>query len=108
MTLLIVWFVFPLVLAALSLGCGLAVERAASLELPGPLLLPMGFALISVLCQFAILSDSTAELATPAVIAVAIGGLGVSTTTRARRTCSRRSGSRTSPSTCATGRATRS
>ena len=32
----------------------------------------MGFALISVLCQFAILSDSTAELATPAVIAVAI------------------------------------
>jgi hypothetical protein len=85
MTLLIVWFVFPLVLAALSLGCGLAVERAASLELPGPLLLPMGFALISVLCQFAILSDSTAELATPAVIAVAIGGLGVSTTTRARR-----------------------
>ena len=77
MTLLIAWLVFPLVLAALSLGCGLAVERAASIELPAPLLLPTGFALISVLSQFAILSDSTAELATPGVVAAAIAGVGL-------------------------------
>jgi hypothetical protein len=85
MTLLIAWLIFPVVLAALSLGCGLALERAASLELPGPLLLPAGFALISVLSQFAILSDSTAELATPVVVAVAIAGLGLSTARRTRR-----------------------
>jgi hypothetical protein len=84
-TLLIAWLVFPLVLAVLSVGCGLALERAASIEIPAPLLLPTGFALISVLNQFAILSDSTAELATPVVVAVAIVGIGLSTARRVRR-----------------------
>jgi hypothetical protein len=84
-TLLIAWLVFPLVLAALSLGCGLALERAASIELPTPLLLPTGFALMSVLSQFAILSDSTAELATPGLVAVAIAGVGLSAAGWVRR-----------------------
>jgi hypothetical protein len=84
LTLLIAWLVFPLVLAVLSLGCGLALERMASIELPAPLLLPVGFALISVLGQFAMLSDSTAELATPAIVAVAIAGIGLSASWRAR------------------------
>ena len=45
MSLLLAWIVFPLVLVALSLGCGLLVERAAGLTLPGALLLPLGLAL---------------------------------------------------------------
>jgi hypothetical protein len=84
MTLLIAWLVFPLVLSLLCLGCGLAVERAVSIELPAPLLLPTGFALMSVVAQFAILSGSTAELATPAVVALAIAGVGLSRTRRPR------------------------
>lgn len=78
MTMVLAWVVFPLVLALLSFGCGLAVERAASIELPGPLVLPVGFALIALVSQFAIVDGATAELATPAVVAVAIAGTGFS------------------------------
>jgi len=85
MTLLIAWLVFPLVLGLLSLGCGLALQRVASIELPTPLLLPAGFALISVVAQFAILNESTAELVTPGVVALAIAGVGLSAPRRPRR-----------------------
>ena len=44
--LLIAWVLFPLVLGALSLGCGLLVEAAAGVPLRGALLLPTGFAAI--------------------------------------------------------------
>jgi hypothetical protein len=37
MTIWIAWLVFPLVLGALSLGCGLLVERVAGIELPAAL-----------------------------------------------------------------------
>jgi hypothetical protein len=78
MTMVLAWVLFPLVLALLSLGCGLAVERAASIELPGPLIIPVGFALIALVAQFAIVDSATAELATPAVVALAIAGAGLS------------------------------
>jgi hypothetical protein len=46
------WVLFPLVLLALSTGCGLLVRRIAGGELSGPLLVPVGFALVIVICAF--------------------------------------------------------
>jgi hypothetical protein len=74
-TLFLCWFVFPAVLAALSLGCGLIVERAARTRLPFELLLPTGFATIVGISLFATLSSKTARLALPAVLALAAVGL---------------------------------
>ena len=77
MTLLTAWVVFPLVLGVLSLGCGLLLEQAAGVELPGPLLLPAGFAVVSLAAQMAILFGPTVQFATPAVIALAVAGFGL-------------------------------
>ena len=85
MTLLIAWLVFPIVLGLLSLGCGLLLETAAGTPLPGPLLLPAGFVVVSLTTQFAHLSDATAELGTPAVVVLAVVGLGLSLPERQRR-----------------------
>ena len=49
---LIPWLLFPLVLAALALGCGLLLERASGASLPRPLLLPAGLAVIIVAALF--------------------------------------------------------
>jgi hypothetical protein len=68
------WLLFPLVLAALALGCGLLLERAAGTTLPRPLLLPAGTATIIVASLFPPLFESTASLATPLVIALAASG----------------------------------
>jgi hypothetical protein len=65
----------PLVLGALSLGCGLLLEQAGGVELPWPLLLPAGFALVVVASQFPTLSGGTAVLAAPLVVALAVVGL---------------------------------
>src|SRR5438445_9872701 len=85
MTFLIAWLVFPVVLGLLSLGCGLLIQAGAGLKVPAPLLLPAGFAVVSLTTQFAHLSDRTAELGTPAVVALAIAGFGLSRPWRARR-----------------------
>ena len=78
MTIWIAWLVLPLVVGALSLGCGLLVERAAGIESPSPLLLPLGFAVVIVGAQFAIIGWGTAPLATPLVVALAVVGFGLS------------------------------
>ena len=78
MALLTAWVAFPIVLGVLALGCGLALDRAAGGTLPGPLLLPAGFAVISLTAQFAILFGPTVRFATLAVVAVAVTGLGLS------------------------------
>lgn len=78
MSLLVCWLVFPAVLALLSLGCGLALETVARVNLPGALLIPAGLAVIVVIAQFATMSDATAPLATPSVVAVAIVGVALS------------------------------
>jgi hypothetical protein len=75
MTLLVCWVVFPAVLAILSLGCGLLVERASGIRLPGALVLPVGFALFVIAAQVATSADATAELATPLVVVLAIAGI---------------------------------
>jgi len=68
------WLLFPLVLALLALGCGFLLERASGVELPGPLLLPAGVAVIIVASLFPPLGESTAFLATPLVVVLAAAG----------------------------------
>jgi hypothetical protein len=75
---LIAWLLFPLILAALALGCGLLLQRAAgATSLPNGLLLPAGLALVIVASLFPPLFDSTASLATPLVVALAAIGYGL-------------------------------
>ena len=85
MTILVAWVVFPLVLSALSLGCGLLLEPAAGLRIPGVLLLPCGFAVLTVAAQLATMTSATAELAVPFVVALAVLGLLLSLPWRGRR-----------------------
>ena len=84
MTFPIAWVVFPLVLGALSLGCGLLAERVAGVVVPVPLLLPLGFAVISVAAQFAVMNGSIAQLATPLIVVLAAIGIGLSIPWRRR------------------------
>jgi hypothetical protein len=74
-TLFVCWIVFPAVMAALSLGCGLLVERIARTRLPFELLLPTGFAAIVGVALFVTLTPATAPLALPAVLALGVVGL---------------------------------
>ncbi|MGH2985573.1 MAG: hypothetical protein ACRDLO_02660, partial [Solirubrobacterales bacterium] len=69
------WVAFPAVLIALSLGCGLLVARLVGAGLAGALVPAAGCALIVVVAGFLTLADATAELATPAVVALALAGL---------------------------------
>ncbi|MFI5042335.1 MAG: hypothetical protein ACHQNA_10885, partial [Acidimicrobiales bacterium] len=78
MTLVLAWIVFPLVLGVLSLGCGLLLERASSLRLPGTLLLPGGFIVVTIATYFAHMFTATASLATPLAIALAMAGYALS------------------------------
>jgi hypothetical protein len=73
---LIPWLLFPIVLAALALGCGLLLERGAATSFPRPLLLPAGLALVIAASLFPPLFESTAFLATPLVVALAAAGYG--------------------------------
>jgi hypothetical protein len=79
------WLVFPAVLAGLSLGCGLLVERAARTRLPFELLLPTGFAAIVGVSLFATLGSKTARLALPMILALAVIGLATAAAPRLRR-----------------------
>jgi hypothetical protein len=73
---LVAWVFFPLLLMALCLGCGLALEALARQRLPGALLPGVGLAAIVVVGGFLTLADGTAELATPVVVGLAfVGGI---------------------------------
>src|SRR5438093_1123791 len=74
MTMAIAWLVFPLLLVLLSLGCGLLLQRASAIDLPAPLLLPTGFVVLVVASQFPHMSDATARLGPPLVVALAVAG----------------------------------
>ena len=80
MTLVVGWLVFPLSLVALTLGCGLVLEALAGTRLALPLLVPAGLAVVVVVMCFATLTDATAELAVPLVVALAVVGLGLGAT----------------------------
>ena len=71
---LLAWIVFPLVLVALSVGCGLLLEQLAGWKLPGTLLAPAGLATIIVLTSLMTHSGATASIAIPVVVAVAVAG----------------------------------
>ena len=78
MTLLVCWLVFPLLLAAVCLGCGLAVTRCSRTRVPGTLLIPVGFAAVVVIGSFTTLTPRTAPLTVPLFLAVAAVGVGSS------------------------------
>ena len=82
---LVAWIAFPLVLAGLCLGCGLLVEVVSGRRLGFALLPAAGLALIVVVGQFLTLFEATAELTTPAVVALAVAGVGLSLPGRGRR-----------------------
>ena len=69
------WLLLPALLAALSLGCGLLVDRLSTARVSGTLLLPLGLAVIVVLARACVAADATASLATPVVVAAALIGL---------------------------------
>ena len=75
MTLFVCWLVFPLLLAALCLGCGLAVARASRTRIQPALLLPVGFSAAVVIGLFTTLVEQTARLTVPVLLAVAALGL---------------------------------
>ena len=85
MTMAACWLVFPLVLTALSVGCGLLVETLAGIRLPGTILPPLGLAVIIVVASFATMASATAKLATPAVVALALAGFGLTAPWQGRR-----------------------
>ena len=75
MSLLVPWLAFPLVLLVLCAGAGLLVERASGTRLPGPLLLPLGFAALVSLTQLTTYREATAPATVPLVLVVAAAGL---------------------------------
>ncbi|MEI7761540.1 MAG: hypothetical protein WCJ67_12415, partial [Thermoleophilia bacterium] len=75
MTALVSWVVFPLVLAAISLGLGLLVEAVSGVRLHGALLFPTGFAAMIIVGQLATAWSPTVPLATPAVVVLAAAGM---------------------------------
>lgn len=79
------WILFPVLLLVLCLGCGLLLEVAVGRRLPGLLLAPAGFAAIVVVTGLATASGTTAPLATPAVLGLAVAGAGLTWPWRGRR-----------------------
>ena len=85
MALLVAWFLFPLVLALLTLGCGLLLQAVSGDRLPPGLLLPAGLMVMIVAASLATASASTARLAVPLVVALAVAGFGLAFPWRSRR-----------------------
>jgi hypothetical protein len=71
-------------MAVLAFGCGRLIELAAGERLPGPLVLPVGFALVILAGEFATLTGATAELAAPLAAVLAVVGLLLGPIRRAR------------------------
>ena len=68
------WLVFPLLLLALSLGCGLLVRRAAGIDLPAALIAPVGFTVVVLTGEMTSLASWLADLAAPLTVALALAG----------------------------------
>ncbi len=81
------WILFPLLLTALCLGCGLLLEALVGRRLPGPLLAPAGFLALVVLAAVITSRGETAPLATPAVVLAALAGAALAYPWRGRRLC---------------------
>jgi hypothetical protein len=70
----ITWVLFGLVMLAVCLGCGLAVEWVAGWRLPGALLPAVGLALVIVLATLTTSRADTASLTTPVLVVFAVAG----------------------------------
>ncbi|HLL91321.1 MAG TPA: hypothetical protein VK252_00170 [Solirubrobacteraceae bacterium] len=68
------WVLFGLVLLVASLGCGLLVRRAAGGELSALLIVPVGFALVVVICAFATSYGWLTPAAAPLAAGVTVVG----------------------------------
>ena len=68
------WLLFPVLLTALCLGCGLLLEALLGRRLPGTLVAPAGFAVIVVVTALLTARGETAFLATPATVLLALAG----------------------------------
>jgi hypothetical protein len=71
---LVSWLLFPLLLLALCLGCGALVRRLAGLDLPAPLLAPVGFTVLVLVGEMASIGSDLAPLAAPAAVVLALVG----------------------------------
>ena len=74
----ITWVLFPLVLLAACMGCGLAVEWVAGWRLPGGLLPAVGLGLIIVVATLTTSHSQTARFTTALVVALALAGYALS------------------------------
>jgi hypothetical protein len=70
----VAWVLFPLVLLAVCLGCGLAVERVAGWRLPGTVIASVGLALVIVVATLMTYKGSTAKFTTAVVLVLAVAG----------------------------------
>jgi hypothetical protein len=73
-TLFVPWLLFPLLLVALSLGCGLFVEEVARTRVGPVLVLPLGLCAIVAVSSLTVSFASTARFTTPLVAAIAAAG----------------------------------
>jgi hypothetical protein len=74
MDLLQPWLVFPLLLLAVLLGCGLLVRALTGAAIPGPLLPGVGLATLICVASLTTGTEATAKLTTPVVVALAAVG----------------------------------
>jgi hypothetical protein len=77
MDLAVAWLAFPAVLLGACWGCGLLVSSLSGRALPRALVPACGLAVIVCVGQFLTLGDATAELTAPAVVALALAGVGM-------------------------------
>ena len=74
------WLLFPLVVLAVSFGCGLLVERAGGWRLAGVLVVSVGLAVVIVVATLITESASLARFGTWVIVALALIGYAVSWT----------------------------
>jgi hypothetical protein len=70
----VAWVLFPLVLLAVCLGCGLAVERLAGWRLPGTVVASVGLALVIVVATLMTYKSATAKFTTTVVVVLGVAG----------------------------------
>jgi hypothetical protein len=92
MTYLLAVFAFPLLVAALSSGFGLLVERIAGWRVPALLLAPLGFAAIIGVTQLTTWADPLAAATPWIVLAVGVAGFVLARGELRARWSARRSG----------------
>src|SRR4051794_1137442 len=81
---LLSWFLFPLLLLALSAGCGLLVNRAGDGVLPPALVAPVGFTVVVLAGEMTSIAPGLAELAAPLTVTLAVAGFLLSRSPRRR------------------------